>query len=82
MRTTDEALIAGENGSEVILSKFDEKRNKLEIQKGYNDFAFNAFISDMISLGKILLIHIKEQNIKTFKKKTENFLTQDQKLVK
>lgn len=56
MRTTDEALIAGENGSEVILSKFDEKRNKLEIQKGYNDFAFNAFISDMISLGKILLI--------------------------
>ena len=41
----------GENGTEVILSDSDEKVNKKKIQEGYSKFAFNEFVSSMISAG-------------------------------
>ena len=49
----DEALdySLGENGSEVVLSDEDEKRYKLQIDGGYKRFAFNEFISSLISTG-------------------------------
>ena len=42
----------GENGTEVILSESDEKTNKKKIEEGYQKFAFNEFVSSMISAGK------------------------------
>ena len=49
----DEALdySLGENGSEVVLSDEDEKKYKLQIDSGYKRFAFNEFISSLISTG-------------------------------
>ena len=49
----DEALdySLGENGSEVVLSDEDEKKYKLQIESGYKRFAFNEFISSLISTG-------------------------------
>ena len=41
----------GQNGSEVILSQTEEKSNKVKIQSGYKNFAFNEFISSLISTG-------------------------------
>ena len=41
----------GENGTEVILSESDEKINKKKIEEGYQKFAFNEFVSSMISAG-------------------------------
>ena len=42
----------GENGSEVILTNLEEKKYKNEISKGWRDYAFNEYVSSLISLGK------------------------------
>ena len=45
----------GENGTEVILSESDKKTNKKKIEEGYQKFAFNEFVSSMISAGKLTI---------------------------
>ena len=47
-----EKIFLGENGTEVILSKLEEKKYKDQIKKGWKDFAFNEYVSSLISLGK------------------------------
>ena len=39
--------LLGEDGLEVVLSDEDKKVYKKEISKGYKDFAFNEFVSQM-----------------------------------
>ena len=43
----------GEQGSEVILSDLEEKTHRSEIKKGWRDYAFNEYVSSLISLGKL-----------------------------
>ena len=51
--TNREKIYLGENGTEVILSKRVEKKYRDQIRKGYKDFAFNEYVSSLISLGKL-----------------------------
>ena len=51
--TNREKIYLGENGTEVILSKLEEKKYKNQIKKGWKDFAFNEYVSSLISLGKL-----------------------------
>ena len=46
-----QSLYFGQNGSEVILSQTEEKSNKIKIKSGYQNYAFNEFISSLISTG-------------------------------
>ena len=48
-----EKIFLGENGTEVILSKRQERKYKDQIRKGYKDYAFNEYVSSLISLGKL-----------------------------
>ena len=48
-----EKIYLGENGTEVILSKREERKHKDQIKKGYKDYAFNEYVSSLISLGKL-----------------------------
>ena len=48
-----EKIYLGENGTEVILSRLEEKKYKAQIKKGWKDFAFNEYVSSLISLGKL-----------------------------
>ena len=51
--TNREKIYLGENGTEVILSKLEEKKHKNRIKKGWKDFAFNEYVSSLISVGKL-----------------------------
>ena len=50
--TVLEKSYLGENGSEVILSTEQENKYKNEISRGWKDYAFNEYVSSLISLGK------------------------------
>ena len=51
--TNGKKLYLGENGTEVVLSKRQERKYKDQIKKGWKDFAFNEYVSSLISLGKL-----------------------------
>ena len=53
IHTNTETSGPGEQGSEVILSDLEEKTHRNEIKKGWKDYAFNEYVSSLISLGKL-----------------------------